>query len=153
MTQAETFWFLNTHITLRRPSHASEDGLSVAEHWMPYGDSPPLHVHHREDEIFHILEGRMRFRVGEADIVAEAGQSLVAPKGVPHSFRVESEGGARVLVMTPGEDFEGFLRDLSRPADAHALPEPQQPTPEMIAKVARAAERRHIRLLGPPLPA
>jgi len=151
MTPPETFWFLNTHITLRRASRASEDGMSLAEHWMPAGDSPPLHVHQREDEIFHILAGTIRFRVGEAEVLAEAGDSLVAPKGVPHTFRVESPEGARVLVMTPGEDFEGFIRDLSRPAPALALPDPVKPTPKLVAQVAAVAERHNIRLLGPPM--
>lgn len=151
MSRPETLWFLNSHITLKRPSRASEDGLCLAEHWLPPGDAAPLHVHHREDEIFHILDGVMRFRVGDAEIVAKAGDSLVAPKGVPHTFRVESEGGARLLVMTPGEDFEGFLRDFGRPAEADALPAPIEPTPEMAHALAEAAEKRHITILGPPM--
>ena len=151
MPQAESLWFLNSHVILRRPSAASEDRMALAEHWMPFGDSPPLHVHHCEDEIFHVLEGRVRFRVGDQEHVARAGQSLVAPAGVPHTFRVESEGGARVLVMTPGEDFEGLIRDVSRPAAAYALPEAAAPTPDMAAALAEAAERRNITLLGPPM--
>lgn len=146
-------WFLNSRVLIRRPSASSADGLSVAEHRLPFGDSPPLHVHHREDEIFHVLEGVIRFRVGDQDIVVRAGESLVAPKSVPHTFRVESDEGARVLVMAPGDDFEGMVREASRPAESDGLPPPSEPTPAMIAALAEACERHGITLLGPPMAA
>jgi mannose-6-phosphate isomerase-like protein (cupin superfamily) len=151
MSCDESLWFLNTHITLRRRSDASADGVAIAEHHLPHGDSPPLHVHHREDEIFHVLEGVVRFRVGEQEVVAGPGHSLVGPKGVPHSFRVESPNGARMLTLTPGPDFEGLICDVSRPAGSASLPDPITPTPEMAAAIAEAAERRNITILGPPL--
>lgn len=149
----ESVWFINSHVTLSRPSAASADGMSVSDHRLPFGDSPPLHVHHREDEIFHVVEGVVRFRVGETETVARPGDSLVAPKGVPHTFRVESPDGARMLVMTPCGDFEGLARDVGRPAEHPGLPEPAEPTPAMIAALAEAAERRRITLLGPPMAA
>ena len=144
-------WFLNTRVTLRRTSASSPDGLSIAEHRMPFGESPPLHMHEREDEIFHILEGVVRFRVGASEQVLTAGQTALAPKGLPHTFRVESEDGARCLVMTPGPDFEGLIRDVARPAGDDGLPAPTAPTPAMIEALGAACARRHIRLLGPPL--
>lgn len=153
MSQAETLWFLNAHITLRRPSRASEDGMSITEHWLPEGDSPPLHVHHREDEIFHVLEGIVRVRVGDEEHLLYSGDTAVGPKGVPHTYRVESSEGARVLVMTPGEDFEGFVRDVGRPASRRALPDPGELDPVTLTRLADAAGRRFISLVGPPLAA
>jgi mannose-6-phosphate isomerase-like protein (cupin superfamily) len=149
----QPLWFLNTRVIFRRPSASSADGLSIGEHWMPFADSPPLHVHHREDEIFHVLEGVMRFRVGDQETVVEAGQSALAPKGVPHTFRVESEAGVRVLVMTPGDDFEGFVREASAPAANDGLPPATQPTPAMVQALAEASERHGITILGPPMAA
>jgi mannose-6-phosphate isomerase-like protein (cupin superfamily) len=145
-------WFLNTRVDFLK-SCAEAPGLSVAEHRMPFGDSPPLHLHHREDEIFHVLEGQVRFRVGEREQVASAGDTLVAPKGVPHTFRVESAAGARCLVMTVGPDFEGLIRDVARPAEGAGLPEAVEPTPQMQADLARLAAARGIEILGPPLAA
>lgn len=153
MSATPALWFLNSRVEIRRSSAEAPDGMALAEHWLSCGDSPPLHVHHREDEIFHVLEGVVRYRLGESEVVACAGDSLVAPRGVPHSFRVESPAGARVLVMTPGEDFEGLIRDVSRPAERPGLPEASAPTPQMIQALAEAAERRHIALLGPPMEA
>jgi mannose-6-phosphate isomerase-like protein (cupin superfamily) len=144
-------WFGNTMIAIRLSASAGADGICVVEHWMPFGDSPPLHVHHTEDEVFHILEGEMRFRVAEGDVVARAGDTVLAPKGLPHSYRVESRSGARSLTITRGADFETMLREASRPAAAAELPAPAQPTPEMIEALVAACARNHIEIVGPPL--
>lgn len=149
--QDAALWFLNTRVRFLKSSMTGAEGLCVQEHRMPYGDSPPMHVHEREDEIFHILEGVIRFRVGDEEVIAGPGRSLVGPKGVPHSFRVESPEGARMLVMSVGPDFEGLIRDAGRPAESDGLPEPAEPTPQMQADLARLAAARRIEIIGPPL--
>ena len=53
----------------------------------------------------------------------EAGESALAPKGVPHTYRVESPQ-ARWLVITPSGAFERFVRSASPPAGAPGLPQP-----------------------------
>jgi quercetin dioxygenase-like cupin family protein len=147
----ENLWFLNTWVTIRRPSAAGADGVSIIEHHLPYGDSPPMHMHRHEDEIFHLIEGEMRFRLGDADVTARAGQTVVAPRGIAHSYRVESPAGARCLTMTTGIGFESLVRGASRPAAARALPEPMTPTPQLIDELARIAGLNGIELVGPPL--
>ncbi|WP_374472854.1 cupin domain-containing protein [Phenylobacterium sp.] len=150
-TEPQAVWFLNNRVTFALPAAGHVDRLSVTEHLMPYGESPPTHLHETEDEIFHVLEGRVRFRVGEAETCAGPGESLVGPKGVPHSFRVESPEGARMLVMTVGGDFEAFVRDFGRTPDHEGLPTETAPTAQMIENLAAAAARRRIAILGPPM--
>jgi quercetin dioxygenase-like cupin family protein len=148
----ERRWFLDTVVEIRVPHDAGADGISVIESVAPYGDSPPLHIHRTEDELFHVLEGTMRVRLGDAEIVAEAGDVLLAPKGVPHTYRVESADGARWLVTTTGGDFEAMVRAASRPAGHDGLPEPSgPPTPEQQAALAAVCEANGIDLVGPPL--
>jgi quercetin dioxygenase-like cupin family protein len=151
-SSTEQLWFLNTLHTMRVRNDESEDGISVMETLAPHGDSPPLHVHHTEDETFHVLEGELRMRAGDADITIAAGETLLAPKGVPHTYRVESREGARWLVITTRGDFERFVRALSRPAERSALPTPHgPPTPEQTDALAAAARDHGIELVGPPL--
>jgi quercetin dioxygenase-like cupin family protein len=151
-TSTEQLWFLNTLHTIRVRHDEGEDGISVMETLAPHGDSPPLHVHHTEDELFHLLEGELRFRVGDADLTIAAGETLLAPKGVPHTYRVESRRGARWLVITRRGDFERFVRSQSRPAERPDLPTPHgPPTPEQVDALAAAAGNYGIELLGPPL--
>jgi mannose-6-phosphate isomerase-like protein (cupin superfamily) len=147
----ERIWFLNTLMTVCRSSASGRDGVSVIEFRAPYGDSPPTHVHHEDDEIFQLVEGRMRFRVGDEEFVLEAGHAVVAPKGVPHSFRVESPGGARGFNIMPGPNFENFVRAMGRPAETAGLPKPSAPTPEEIARLVRTARAHAMDIVGPPL--
>jgi quercetin dioxygenase-like cupin family protein len=143
-------WFLNTHVTIRVSSQDGSDGISVLEHRASQGDSPPLHIHHDEDEIFHVLEGEVRYRVGDQERLARAGETLLTPKGIPHTYRVES-AEARMLTITRGE-FENFVRAFARPAEREGLPDPSgPPTPEQAEALARACRQFGIDLVGPPL--
>ena len=151
-TSTEQLWFLNTLHTIRVRHDEGADGISLMESLAPHGDSPPLHVHHTEDETFHVLEGELRIRAGDAEVSIGAGETLLAPKGVPHTYRVESPEGARFLVVTTRGDFERFVRALSRPAERPELPTPHgPPTPDEADALAAAARVHGIELVGPPL--
>jgi mannose-6-phosphate isomerase-like protein (cupin superfamily) len=151
-TSTEQLWFLNTLHTVRVRHDEGEDGISVMETLAPHGDSPQLHVHHTEDEIFHVLEGELRVRAGDTELRIGAGETILAPKGVPHTYRVESREGARWLVITRRGDFERFVHALSRPAERHELPTSQgPPTPEQANALAAAAREHGIEFVGPPL--
>lgn len=152
--KSEKVWFLNTMVTIRVGAEDGADGMSVLEHQAPFGDSPPLHMHLREDEIFHVLSGELRCRVGGQEFHLRAGDTALAPRTVPHTYAVESEGGARWLTFTCGRDFEALVRSVSRPAERDGLPIPAgAPTPEQAAALAAACQAHGIELVGPPLAA
>ena len=60
---ANQLWFQNSLATIRVSMSDGQDGISVLEHRVPYGFSPPLHLHRAEDEVLHVLEGEFRVRV------------------------------------------------------------------------------------------
>lgn len=94
-------WFEST-ITLK----ASCAEIGVTEATLRPGEEPPLHVHKNEDEWLMVLDGEMTFHVGGENHFGKAGAFVSFPRGIPHTFSVESER-ARFLVMnTPG----GFER-------------------------------------------
>lgn len=147
----ETIWFLDTRVCLHVSNDQAGDGVSLLESWAPHGDSPPLHVHHREDELFFVLEGTFLFRVGDGQVTRKAGEALLIPKGVPHTYRVESDLGRWLVVTTKG-DFERLVRATGRPATTDGLPDRGgHPTPEAAAALAEAALQQHIEVMGPPL--
>jgi hypothetical protein len=73
---------------------------------------PPLHIHTREDETFLVLEGSLTLFVGERTSRLEAGDSSLAPRGVPHVYRVESDG-ARWLAIASPAGFEAFVCEVA----------------------------------------
>jgi mannose-6-phosphate isomerase-like protein (cupin superfamily) len=75
-------------------------GQSFAVHeWR--GSGPPyLHVHHADDEAWHVLEGTLRFKFADRQVEAMPGSTVFVPRGVPHTY--EAMGSARYLiVLTP----------------------------------------------------
>jgi quercetin dioxygenase-like cupin family protein len=144
-------WFLDNLVAFPVSHDDGDDGISVLESHARRGDSPPYHVHHGEDEVFHLLEGELVLLVdGEARRV-RPGETVLAPKGVPHTYRVASDQ-ARWLVVTTRGDFERFVRAVSRPADRAELPPSSgPPTAEQQQALAELALRHDIELLGPPL--
>jgi mannose-6-phosphate isomerase-like protein (cupin superfamily) len=100
----------------------------------PSRDQTPLHVHHDDDEGFYLLEGRLRLYVGRESFLLEPGESALAPRGIPHTWRVESEQGARWLNVS-GPAFERFC-----------LAADQAPGRSM----AEVAAEHGIDIIGPP---
>jgi mannose-6-phosphate isomerase-like protein (cupin superfamily) len=83
---------------------ASDDSFVLAE-WSDdggtSGDFPiaPLHLHRDEDEAWYVLEGRLGFRVGQEEHVADAGDAVVVPRGTPHTYWNAGERPARYLLL------------------------------------------------------
>lgn len=146
----EMRWFLGSAIRFLVSAREGNDGLCVVEHHMPHGDAPPLHLHHHEDEVFVVLYGTLRLEVGGCTHYLQAGDAAVAPKGVPHSYVVESDS-ARVMTITRGHDFESMLRSLSRPANRPGLPPQTAPDADAMAEIAETCRQNGIELVGPPL--
>jgi quercetin dioxygenase-like cupin family protein len=147
----ESLWFMGTFIRVRLSHRDGNDGISILEQTAPRGDSPPLHLHVEEDEAFHVLEGELRFSLDGEERAVGAGETAIAPKGVPHTYRVESDRG-RWLVVTTHRQFEDFVRTMARPAETDDLPPPAGPPPPgAIDALVAKAKQFGIEILGPPL--
>lgn len=152
MADAEEYlWFLETLVCVRVSHRDNGDQISVLEHAARRGDSPPLHVHLNEDEIFHILEGEFRFLIGTEERSGRAGDTVLAPKGVRHTYRVESQSGRWLTVTTHGQ-FEEFVRAMARNAGAKQLPPVSgPPSSEAVAALTGTAKKFGIEIVGPPM--
>jgi mannose-6-phosphate isomerase-like protein (cupin superfamily) len=148
----DQLWFQDQLATIRVPMSEGQDGISIIEYRAPYGFSPPLHLHRTADEVFHVLEGELRVKVKDQEHRLGPGDILLGPKGVPHTFRVESEPGSRYFTIAVGGDFERFLRAVSRPAERPELPEPAgPPSADAIQTMRAAAAKYGTEVVGPPL--
>lgn len=60
-----------------------------------------LHVHHSDEEAWHVLEGTLTFRFIDKQVEAPAGTTVFVPAGVAHAYW-EANGPTRYLIiMTP----------------------------------------------------
>ena len=108
-----------TTVLLR--TEQSAGAVALVENTVPAGwPGPPLH-HHDFDEAFYVLDGELRFQLGERQRVAGPGEVVFAPRGSHHTLANHASSGARyLLVCTPG----GFERYFDRLAAEHAGVEP-----------------------------
>jgi quercetin dioxygenase-like cupin family protein len=146
--EGEALWFLGTLATVKASSETTNGRVAVIEQLAPQGSGSPLHVHHREDEWFYVIEGVLTFWVGGQVIEAPAGAFVYGPRDIPHTFVVSSPK-ARFLLVTEPAGFERFMRGASEPAQAPTIP-PPAPPPSDLAPIIAAAAEYGIEILGPP---
>ena len=58
------------------------------------------HHHDEEDELFLVVQGRLRMRLRDRDIMLDPGEFLVVPRGVDH-LPVAEGGEVQVLLFEP----------------------------------------------------
>ena len=109
---------------------------------------PPPHIHHREDEIFYVLEGEIVVSVGDRTIKGTAGTMVFLPRNVPHSFTIESEQGRMLILLTPA-GLEGWFKQFSVSAPAMTLPPADEPAYEEVQRMLEAAPRYGIEFVLP----
>jgi quercetin dioxygenase-like cupin family protein len=146
--EGEALWFLGTLGLFKATSETTAGRVAVIEQVAPLGSGSPLHVHHREDEWFYVIDGELTFWVGGRVISAPAGSFVYGPRDIPHTFLVSSQQ-ARFLLVTEPAGFEGFMRTCSEPATRREIPPAPTAPPDMNAMVELAA-RHGIEILGPP---
>ena len=87
---------------------SANDSFAVAE-WRDGGGPPgpprliaPVHVHHKDDEAWYVLEGALCVQVGEDQVDVPAGSGILVPRGTSHSYWNPGPGPVRYLLfMTP----------------------------------------------------
>ena len=125
--------------------------LAMMDFHVPVNHGPPPHVHSREDETFYVLAGEFEFTVGGQTQCLVTGQSLVAPRHVPHAFRnVGASAGRMIVVVTPA-GLEKFFAEVGVPLPSADSP-PLEPTAADLARLMEAAPRYGLTLLPPPAP-
>lgn len=114
--------------------------LFILENTFRAKGGPARHLHYEQEEWFYILEGEFLFEVGAERFHLHPGESLLAPRQVPHVWASVGEARGRILLaFLPAGKMEAFFREVTK---ANTMP-PQNPE----------IYRTHgLELLGPPLP-
>jgi mannose-6-phosphate isomerase-like protein (cupin superfamily) len=100
---------------------------------------PPLHLHHDQDEWFFVREGEFVFLVGAQRYRLGPGDSVLAPRKVPHAFANVSDAGRLLIVYQPAGTIEQFFREGVAMTNASA------------EERAAHARSHGLELVGPPL--
>ena len=83
------------------PRTARGDSLIIHE-WK--GSGPPyMHVHYKDDEAWHVLEGTLLFTFPDKKVEVTKGATVLVPAGLPHTYTA-LEGSRYLMILTPALD-------------------------------------------------
>jgi mannose-6-phosphate isomerase-like protein (cupin superfamily) len=145
--EGEARWWFGALAEIKATAADTGGLMSIVEVTEPPGAQAPLHVHHRDDEGFWILEGEATFEVGGTTIEVGAGDYVFGPRDIPHRFAVGPRGCRMLFVLAPG-GFEDLVRATSEPAPSRTLPPPAaEPTPDEVERLKAVVKELGYELL------
>lgn len=115
------------------------NGIFIIENTFHEKGGPAKHLHYDQDEWFYAVEGEFLLEVGQDQFRLKPGDSILAPRKIPHVWAYTGGSLGRMLIaFMPAGKMEAFFREVTK---ANAMP-PQDPE----------LWRSHgMELLGPPL--
>jgi mannose-6-phosphate isomerase-like protein (cupin superfamily) len=102
--------------TVRFIRTADETGgelLVMEARWTEPGHVTPTHVHPTMEERWRVVEGELGFRIGDRELTARPGDTVIAEPGVRHENW--NQGGVPAVMrieMRPALRWEEFVRQL-----------------------------------------
>lgn len=88
--------------------------LFVIEHSNLMPDTgPALHMHLSQEEWFYVMEGEVRFQVGERRMRLGPGESILAPRRIAHTFSASGSPAHMLIAFTPADKMEQYFNDAA----------------------------------------
>ena len=138
------YWGPGELMTFLITGDETDGAFFMAEVSVAQGGGTPPHIHHREDESFHVLEGTLTIQVGGQTITASAGDFAFLPRGIAHSFKNTGDSYAKALVLTTPAGLEGFFSEVFEPATDRSAPPPPSGK-ELISRALAAGPQVRAR--------
>jgi len=107
----------------------------------PPGGGVPLHIHHNEDEYIYLLEGSLRFQLGDDVFDVGEGDTVYMPRRKVHGFRITGDTPARILftlAMKPESRYVDMFNGLVGLA------------PTDFEQVTKVCAKNNVEFLSPP---
>ena len=139
----EPYKFAVGHIECKVSQKDTAGAMSAFEALTTKQDRPAKHFHHSQDEWFYTIEGEYELHVGDDKFHLGPGDSVLAPRKVPHVWGCVSEKPGRLLtIFQPAGEMEAFFRELPKYVARNA-------SVEELQKLFRA---HGMEVVGPRLP-
>jgi quercetin dioxygenase-like cupin family protein len=98
---------------------ASGNSFSIHE-WRGSGPAT-LHVHHSDDEAWHVLEGELTFRYADRIEIAGPATTVFVPAGVAHTYHAGADARYLIILTPRLKALIAALHADRDPAHQHAI--------------------------------
>lgn len=103
-----------SRISFKISTQETGGNFFLFEHSNLHPGGPPLHFHYDQEEWFYVMEGEVLVQIGGRRCQLKPGDSVLAPRRVPHAFTAVSATPAKMLVgYSPAGKMEQFFRDIA----------------------------------------
>ncbi|ELZ29924.1 cupin [Halogeometricum pallidum JCM 14848] len=106
----------------------------------------PLHVHRSTDELWYVLDGAVELFADGDLLSAGPGDTVFAPRNVPHAFRIAADGTRVLLFVSPGET---MFREVGTRVSEATVPA-DGPDEDELARLDAFVAKSDVELLAPP---
>ena len=72
----------------------------------------PLHIHHYEDEVIHVLEGAIDIQLDKEKLSTSAGGIVHLPKNIPHALQNPLKTPLRIMVYAIPGGLENYFDEV-----------------------------------------
>ena len=144
--EGTALWMLDGLYEVKATGDETGGAMTVMQMTIPPGAGPPPHTHSGAEAVY-VLEGSVRFHIGDETVEAEPGSFLHFPAGTLETFDPTGDGPVRLLIIyTPGGVDEMFV-ELGEPAAVREVPPRSESPPDierLVAITARYGVDMHL---------
>jgi mannose-6-phosphate isomerase-like protein (cupin superfamily) len=148
--EGRALWFFTDLYIAKRVSEDTGGAYTLFEVTSPPQSPPGPHIHHREDEIYYVLEGEFEFLDQDRTFTAGAGSLVYLPKDRLHSHTNPGDVPAKALVLYTPAGVEGWIEEGGKPAPDPTSPPPPSEVPELIERLVATAPKYGAEVPPPP---
>jgi quercetin dioxygenase-like cupin family protein len=121
VASAPAYWWLGVLWIILAEAKDTGGRFSMMEELSPKDSGPGPHKHTWSDETFYMLDGEIKFLIGDEIKTARTGDFLMVPRNTRHAFRVISDTANFLNGYTPAS-LEAALVEFGTPATERVLP-------------------------------
>jgi quercetin dioxygenase-like cupin family protein len=131
--EGDAYWMLGGLYELKAGADETGGTSSIFEMTLPAGAGPPPHTHPGGEAVY-VLEGNIRYHIGDDVHEGAPGSFFYIPEGTWENFEPTTD--VRLLVIyTPG-GMEEFFEEAGERAPTHELPPPLEGPPDVERLIA-----------------
>ncbi len=147
--ESESVWFMGCVFDIRVTGQETNGKQTVVELTVgPRRLAAPPHTHNEEETVY-VLDGTLRFHLGERTVDVGPGSVLYHPKGTWEWFENTTDKPARALIVYSPGGLDKFFKEVGEPAKKKELP-PAPKGPPDLDRIAAAGAKYGLQIKPPP---